>query len=178
MKKGALGILILMVLIAGCTGSFKVTKEVYHLHRSQSDKWTDELVFLCVAVVPIYGVAMIGDAVIFNTIEFWTGKNPVASTTGKDDSIVIVKDGNYQGALVHNETDGTVKVIPNDVKVLPFILARTSRGVVVTDLSGKAMYTSQADECGGITVCDANHQVLRYFTPKEVVESRLEFFEN
>jgi hypothetical protein len=40
------------------------------------------------------------------------------------------------------------------------------------------MYTSQADECGGITVSDADHQVLRYFTPKEVAESRLEFFEN
>jgi hypothetical protein len=176
MKKGALGILILMVLIAGCTGSFKVTKAVYHLHRSQPDKWTDELVFI-VCILP-YGVAMLSDAVMFNTIEFWTGKNPVVSETGNDNSIVIVKNGNKQATLAYDALDGTVEVIPSNGEANPFILARTSKGVVVTDLSGKAMYTAQADEYGGITVCDANHQVLRYVTPKEVAESRLEFFEN
>ena len=176
MKKFALSFLIVMVLISGCTGSFKVTKAVYHLHREQRDKWMDELVFI-VCILP-YGVAALSDAVIFNTIEFWTGKNPVVSATGNDDSTVLVKNGNSQATLAYDATEDTVEVNPGRANGKSFTLARTPEGVVATDHSGKIMFTSIADEHGGVTVYNVGHQVVRHFTPGEVSQGRLEFFQN
>jgi hypothetical protein len=176
MKKIALGFLIAMVLISGCTGSFKVTKAVYKLHREQRDKWMDELVFI-VCILP-YGVAALSDAVIFNTIEFWTGKNPVVSETGDHNSIVIVKNGNSQATLAYDATEGTVEVDPGSANGKSFTLARTPEGVVATDHSGKIMFISIVDEHGGVTVYNADHQVVRHFTPGEVSQGRLDFFQN
>ncbi len=176
MKKIALGFLIVMVLFSGCTGSFKVTKAVYKLHREQRDKWMDELVFI-VCILP-YGVAALSDAIIFNTIEFWTGNNPVVSETGNDNSIVTVKNGNSQATLAYDASEGTVEVNSGGANGKSFILARTPEGVVATDHSGKIMFTSLADEYGGVTVYNAHHQVVRHFTPGEVSQGRLDFFQN
>jgi len=40
-------------------------------------KWGQEAVHLVCWIVPVYGLALLGDVVIFNSIEFWGGENPV-----------------------------------------------------------------------------------------------------
>src|SRR5476651_110347 len=77
MKKTIAVVLIIAFFTTGCTGSFNLTRKVYNFHRSQSDKWSDELCFLIVALIPVYSLATLADAIVFNSIEFWTGKNPV-----------------------------------------------------------------------------------------------------
>src|SRR5580692_433125 len=77
MKRIVASIVIIAFFTTGCTGSFNLTRKVYNWHRSQSDKWADELCFLLVALIPVYSLATFADAIVFNSIEFWTGKNPV-----------------------------------------------------------------------------------------------------
>ncbi len=36
-----------------------------------------ELVFLGLIIIPAYGLFSFGDAIIFNSIEFWGGSNPI-----------------------------------------------------------------------------------------------------
>ena len=63
---------------SGCFGSFNVTRKVYGFNKSVSpNKFVQEVVFLAFAIVPVYGVAGFVDVVVANTVEFWTGKNPV-----------------------------------------------------------------------------------------------------
>jgi hypothetical protein len=80
------------VLFASCIGSFNLTRKVYAWNNSVGEKWVNELVFLVINVIPVYSIAVFVDAVVLNTIEFWTDENPMASTQTKQ---VETKDGLY-----------------------------------------------------------------------------------
>ncbi len=42
------------------------------------DKWVQEAVHLGMWIVPVYQISLLGDIVIFNSVEFWTDENPLA----------------------------------------------------------------------------------------------------
>jgi hypothetical protein len=46
--------------------------------RVSESKFVNELVFLGCWIVPVYQIAMFGDHLIFNSIEFWGGENPIS----------------------------------------------------------------------------------------------------
>jgi hypothetical protein len=86
---------------SGCFGSFNLTRKLWGWNKGVSDeKFVRELVFLGLNVVPVYSIAGFIDVVVTNSIEFWTGKNPInMSSTIKVDStttvkkVAVVKDG-------------------------------------------------------------------------------------
>jgi hypothetical protein len=70
---------------AGCFGNFALTRKVYDYNEDVSpDKWVRWLVFLVLNVVPVYGFATLFDALFANSIEFWTGENPVTADAGAE----------------------------------------------------------------------------------------------
>ena len=73
-------VLCLAVLMSGCYGTFSLTKRLHHWNGQQDGRWAQEGIFLLIAIVPIYGICILGDALIFNSIEFWGGNNPIAAT--------------------------------------------------------------------------------------------------
>lgn len=90
-----------MMTTSACFGSFNVTRKLYGWNKGVSEeKFVRELVFLGLIVVPVYGIAGFIDAIVTNSIEFWTGTNPVTmSSRIKLDAntsvqrIVLEKDG-------------------------------------------------------------------------------------
>ncbi len=66
---------------SACFGTFQATKRVYAFNKGVGDKWVVELVFLAMNIVPVYGIAAFADAVVFNSVEFWTGENPMSSVS-------------------------------------------------------------------------------------------------
>lgn len=65
---------------AGCFGNFSLTRKVYDYNEGVSrDKWSRWLVFLILNFVPVYAFATMFDALFANSVEFWTGENPVTS---------------------------------------------------------------------------------------------------
>jgi hypothetical protein len=63
---------------SGCFGSFNLVRKVYGFNKGVStNKFAREFVFLAFNIVPVYGAAGFVDAVVVNTVEFWSGKNPV-----------------------------------------------------------------------------------------------------
>ncbi len=78
---------------SACFGSFNLTRKLYGFNKDVSkDKFVRELVFLGLNIVPVYGVAGFIDAVVANTVEFWTGENPITmGSTIKVDSTTVVK---------------------------------------------------------------------------------------
>jgi hypothetical protein len=174
MKRLVTSLLVIVFLVAGCTGSFMLTKKVYNFHRDQT-KWMDEVIFLGAVILPVYGLASLCDAVVFNSIEFWTGENPVAQAQ-KESKKVLAK-GDVRAILTYNETNDTVRI--DSFKSLSqnesLIIERNDSGIVAKDVSGNAVYTSSMDTNGGISVCDANKNVVRYFSPKEIQLAREKF---
>lgn len=61
----------------GCYGSFSASKKLHAWNgKVSSNVVVREAVFLGLVIIPVYELAVIGDAIIFNTIEFATGSNP------------------------------------------------------------------------------------------------------
>jgi hypothetical protein len=90
-----------LVFSSGCFGSFNLTRKLWSWNKGvSSEKFVRELVFLGLNIVPVYSVAGFIDVVIINSVEFWSGKNPVnMSSTIKVDSttkikkVAMVRDG-------------------------------------------------------------------------------------
>ncbi len=73
-----LAMAVAMVSLQGCYGKMALTKKVYRVNGEVGDKFLRSLVTWVFIIVPVYGISALVDFVLFNTIEFWTGSNPVA----------------------------------------------------------------------------------------------------
>ncbi|HTE04886.1 MAG TPA: DUF3332 family protein [Planctomycetota bacterium] len=81
LKRSALvAALCLATLSSGCYGPFNLTKKLHNWNGHVDGKWGNEGMFLVLVIIPVYGVCMLGDAIIFNSVEFWTGNNPISPT--------------------------------------------------------------------------------------------------
>ncbi len=77
-------------LLAGCFGSFRLTNAVWEFNRDLSDSIiVQEVVFLAFVIVPVYGVATFVDAIVLNTIEAFTGENPIGLREGEEAAVEI-----------------------------------------------------------------------------------------
>lgn len=77
MKKSLICAAALSILLTGCTGPFVLTKKLHNWQTSFDDKWVDEVAFLGCIILPVYSLATLADGLIFNSVEFWTGENPM-----------------------------------------------------------------------------------------------------
>lgn len=89
------------ILFSSCIGSFNLSNKLLDWNRSIDSKFVNELVFLAFWIVPVYEISMLADVLVINSIEFWTGSNPVADA-GKVETI----DTNNGVYTVETKTDG------------------------------------------------------------------------
>jgi hypothetical protein len=66
------------ILFSSCIGSFGLFNKLLSWNRSfNHDDFVNELVYVLLWIVPAYEVAAVIDGLVLNTIEFWSGNNPV-----------------------------------------------------------------------------------------------------
>ncbi|MBP2673274.1 MAG: hypothetical protein H6Q84_114 [Deltaproteobacteria bacterium] len=68
---------ILCAFSAGCFGKFQMTRTMYDVNRSVEQPYLRSAV-TWVFLLPVYGLTGLLDFLVFNTIEFWTGENPIS----------------------------------------------------------------------------------------------------
>lgn len=66
-------------MFSSCVGSFGLFNRISSWNQSVGNKFCKRLVFLALNIVPVYGVAYLADALVINSIEFWSGSNPMAN---------------------------------------------------------------------------------------------------
>lgn len=71
---------------SGCFGKFALVSKLHAWNGSLGSKVAQQFVFWAFLILPVYGACMFVDAVIFNLIEFWSGKNPLAELPHPDGS--------------------------------------------------------------------------------------------
>lgn len=97
MKKSKLIVLGLSatLLFSSCLGSYSAFNRLKEWNTGLTDsKFLDNLIFWGLWIVPAYELFFIGDTVIFNVVEFWSGSNPVAMNEGDMEVETIAKNGN------------------------------------------------------------------------------------
>lgn len=78
----------------GCIGSFQLTNNLYDWNTTQiNGEWGQEVVFLAFLIIPVYEVCLLADGLVLNSIEFWTGDNPLTMKAGEKDSKIVQKGG-------------------------------------------------------------------------------------
>ena len=100
------------VLFSSCIGPFGLTNKLLSWNSNIDSKFVNELVFIAFWIVPVYEISALADVLVLNSIEFWSGSNPVADAgtvktiNGKDGvyTVETQKDG-YHIDLVFNEAD-------------------------------------------------------------------------
>lgn len=66
-------------LCSSCVGSFGLHTRLANWNQNIGNKFVNELVFLACNIIPVYGVCYLADWLVINSIEFWSGSNPMAS---------------------------------------------------------------------------------------------------
>ena len=115
MKKTYLSAALILTVAASlsfssCIGSFSLTSKLMNWNNSVSNKFVNELIFFGFWILPVYEVTALADLIVLNSIEFWSGSNPIAKGTkvieGQDGRYLVECDGN--GYTITSENDGSV----------------------------------------------------------------------
>ncbi|HZK07348.1 MAG TPA: DUF3332 domain-containing protein [Bacteroidales bacterium] len=102
MKK--IKVLLLAVILLGttltqqsCIGSFQLTNNLYNWNMDIDGRWGSELVFFAMLVIPVYSVTLLADGIVLNSIEFWSGSNPLAMNAVEKQTRIVKNGGDtYQ----------------------------------------------------------------------------------
>ncbi len=166
MKKTSIKALICLltgsVLYSSCIGSFSLFNQYAEWQRTMSDnKYVNAVVgfVLMPFVVP---VCLLADTLVLNSIEFWSGENPVASNVGKTQK-VMGTDGRYYAVktlkngyevkspdgevsyFFYNKENDAWSLEQNGVQVELFRF--NGDGTITTTIKGKQL-TVTPDEAG------------------------------
>ena len=147
----------LMMAAVGCYGSFSLTKKVYQWNGSVGNKWVKELVFLGLNVIPVYEFSAGIDAIILNSIEFWTGSNPSAFNANSENGTTLAFYTEKKELSISYGTKHYVVGLENGKAAV-----KDEKGTVI------AYCVSTAD--GGMTITDAKGATLSLYSKEQVSE--------
>lgn len=97
--------LSMLILTSSCLGSYSAFNSLKDWNSQVSDnKFVNNLLFWGLNIIPVYGLFFVGDTLIFNVIEFWSGSNPIAMAPNETETQTIVKNGNtYEMTASQNQ---------------------------------------------------------------------------
>lgn len=146
----------------GCYGAFPMTHIVYKLNGAVQPGALSQIVFWVFVIFPVYSIAMLADAVVFNLVEFWTGakidvttaQGPDGSTytlapseDGRQATLTVSKDGAVSAEMRFVRlADGVVEVRDADGRLAGHVVPDGSGGFRLTDASGATVSTISATD--------------------------------
>ena len=69
-----------MITLTGCYGSNALFEKIHKWNGTLGNKWLNSIVHFFLMVIPVYPISLCFiDGLILNTVEFWTGSNPIAA---------------------------------------------------------------------------------------------------
>lgn len=89
------------LMFSSCIGSFGLTNKLLSWNKNIDSKFVNELVFIAFCIVPVYEISALADILVLNSIEFWSGSNPVADAGSVKN--IETKDGHY---AIETKKDG------------------------------------------------------------------------
>jgi hypothetical protein len=123
------------VFMTGCYGRFALTRKIYDWNgRATGDKFVNTIILWGLIIIPVYEISLFLDFVLFNTIEFWGGSNPMAQV--QPDGTVKFHHAGHDFHL-RPASDGKVEVLRDGKPSIRYF--RRGDSMVVTDTDGKTL---------------------------------------
>jgi hypothetical protein len=164
-----------MTVSTACFGPFNLTKNVYHWNSGIkgsgeiSEKWMKEIVFFGMIIVPVYMFSALLDGFIFNSIQFWSGDNPVKAAELNSDGTtkqVVLGETTIrwtqtgEAALVTYERRGVVERRAT--------LISNGAGYRLIDESGIVLVEAEYEADGAVSFLDRDCRVIQRWTGDEL----------
>jgi len=153
---------------SGCIGSFGLTDMLFSWNKGLDGKWLQAIIFFLLLVIPVYGLFLFVDAIVLNTIEFWTGSNPVS---GK--RISKLGDGREVATTVTDDPNVLRHELRKDGEVVRVIHARRTADGRIELLDGDmGVVTAASMQAGRVEVRDGSGDLVLQATQAEVDSTR------
>lgn len=112
-----------MLLFSSCLGSFSAFNNLKDWNNEVSDsKFVNNAIFWGLNIIPVYGLFFLGDTIIFNVIEFWSGSNPIAMEEGDAEVQMVEHEGNsFEMVATKNRIQVTVLEGPKKGKKIDLV---------------------------------------------------------
>lgn len=169
-RPGRLAILAMAagMMASGCYGSFTLTRKVWAWNGQVSDnKWVVELVYLVCAWLPVYGLAGAADAIIFNSVEFWTGKSLLETAKDGQPAKRLVRDG-VETVWSRDGADWTIEQFKEGERVSSLRLRREGDVMLGLSPEGETLFSAQTRPDGTVEVADAKGQQVASYSAEQV----------
>ena len=164
-----------MGISTACFGPFNLTRTVYHWNNGikgsgeVNEKWMKEFVFFGMIIVPVYMFSALLDAFIFNSIQFWSGSNPIKAADLDDAGPTKVAQvgeltmrwtSTSEGATVTYERRG---IIERRARIVS-----NATGYQLLDEKNNTLAGVEYAADGTLTVLDQDCQVVQRWTNDQV----------
>ena len=128
------------MLCTSCIGSFALTNKLLGWNRQIGNKFLNELVFFAFWIIPVYEVTAVADVLVLNSVEFWSGSNPVTASTSR---VVEGQDGKY---LVESDSKGYTITSMNDGTAVRLAFEETDNSWSVVTDNGSYKFMTMIDD--------------------------------
>ncbi len=165
-----------MSVTSACFGPFNLTRNVYHFNSGikgsgeVNEKWMKEIVFFGMIIIPVYMFAALLDAFIFNSIQFWTGDNPVKATdAGSDRATRVVRLGGITMTMAENDRGTTVTYERNGIVERRAVIEASATGYRLIDETGALLAEAEKGQDGSVTFLNRDCKVVGRWTGDQLL---------
>ena len=138
MKKGIITLLCAgMIVLSGCYGKNACFNKLHDWNGTLGNKWINSIVHFFLNVFPVYMICLgLVDGLVLNTIEFWTGSNPLA---GGDSYYEKDAQGNSVAAVKNEDGSLSVQFTSAKGEVSNLTLQRDENVIRALDAQGNVI---------------------------------------
>ena len=165
-----------LTLTTACYGPFNLTRNVYHWNSNikgsseVNEKWMKEFVFFGMIIIPVYMFSALLDAFIFNSIQFWSGNNPVKANEAEGDGATrVVRLGSLTVTMAENDGGTTVTYERNGIVERRATIETNATGYRLVDETGILLAEAEKGQDGSVTLLDRDCQVVRQWTSDQLL---------
>jgi hypothetical protein len=164
------------VQMSGCFGNFALTRAMWDFNKNVSpNKFIQWAVFLVMVIVPVYEIGTFVDAIVINSIEFWTGQNPVSNAETPDTHSRVVRLSPEDTLRLSRDADsGVMKVELQRAGQAPLVryFEPLDDGMVVRDEAGALLVQAREQADGEVAVTDAAGTTVALHSTEAVAQAR------
>ena len=154
---------LMPLVFGGCYGRFPLTKKIYKWNGEMSEnRWVKSIMMWVLNIIPVYGIGILADTIVFNLVEFWGGKPMLAEAATVDRNGNVVTLGPGQTA------DEAVLTVSRDGKVLARerFIRLSDNTIEVRGIDGKRHGKVLKASDGGYSLTNKDGVEMRRVTPE------------
>ncbi len=123
--------------LTACYGSYSLSQKLYKWNGTLGNKWLNSCVHFILWVIPVYEICIgLVDGLVLNTVEFWTGSNPLASN---DTYFEKDAQGNQVSAIKNEDGSLAVQIIDAQGHKADLKLERDADVIRALDANGQVV---------------------------------------